>query len=471
MAVGETSFKDVIVAQASAAGSGAVGVVRISGEGCHELIWPFLELSILLCDLKDHYRKTLRFGFKDPATLEVVDDGLCVFFQGPASYTGEDSVELFLHGSPYVLSRVLEILHLGGLRAAVPGEFTQRAYLNGKIDLTMAEGIRDLAFSRSWGEWKAARSLASGALSEHIESLRRSLVSVRAHLEVYIDHPEEQDTSSVHLQDLHGQVLQIRESLVVLKKTLRSGEVAREGLQVLLCGAPNAGKSTLINALLGSERVIVTSEAGTTRDFITLPYLLGGRLIHLYDSAGLRERSSSLPEAELVAIEKTLHLIKKVHLMVLVIPSTKKRPDHLSDFYKSYQQTPPQSWPPMVRVISHGDLGVSPVWQQEDDLTTSLVEGEVQGVERLKELLTEHMDRALEPVNHGVFITTARHKAALESTIAAVDEWCEAFEKGAYVEILALELRRASEALGAIIGEVDDEEILGEIFSSFCLGK
>ena len=474
--IAESGPQDPIAARATAPGMGAVGMVRVSGEECHQLLLPFLRFAAQsirnLSDVRLHERKMLRFHFQDPQTGELIDDGLCVFFQGPSSYTGEDSAELFLHGSCYILERALELLYGGGFRPAQPGEFTQRAYLGGKIDLTMAEGIRQLSCARSQQEWQAARFLAAGGLAEHIEVLRRALIQVRARVEAAMDFPEEQDTAGIKTDDLKHDVIEIRQSLISLGSTFHSGQVASRGLQVLLCGEPNAGKSTLMNALTGTQRAIVTSEAGTTRDFIELPYLLEGRLIHLYDSAGLRMAHEDLPTAELIAIEKTLELITRVHLILLVVPQTAQKPPALATFFQSFKRTMPHSLPAVVRVISQADRGEIPPWRREDDVVSACPNApQPLKLDDLKHLLIRRTDRALEPIHSGGFITTARHKAAVELSIKALDDWLESHHQGAYEEILAWQLQQASAALGSIIGEVDSEEILDEIFRSFCLGK
>ena len=307
--------QEPVAALSSGRDAAAIAVVRMTGLGCLKLAEACIRF--LGNRRPEHGRMRLCQVF-DPESEEVIDQPAYVFFKGPSSYTGQDSLELFLHGGPFLVGRVLSLLWACGFRPAEPGEFTRRAYLNGKMDLTGAEGIRALVEAASEQEWMAARHLASGRLRAKISGLREKVLSAMAWLEARIDFPDEAETSLVGWQDVDERIAWLRGSVAELLSSFDSGRVASQGLKVTLFGLPNAGKSTLMNTLLGQERAIVTDVPGTTRDYIEERCLVLGRLIRLTDTAGVR---TSTEQVEHLGIERSLALARESDVVLSLIPS------------------------------------------------------------------------------------------------------------------------------------------------------
>jgi tRNA modification GTPase len=434
-----------IVAVASGTG-GAIAVLRVSGPDVIALCarcLPFLAGA-----------RVMRYGrFLDPASGETLDDVMAAAFPGPRSFTGEDSVEIFCHGGPYVIRRLLSTLYALGIRAAEPGEFTRRAFLNGKLDLTAAEGVRALVEAESEHQWKAARHLATGKLKDAIDALRTQLVEAMAYLEAQIDFPDEGDTAHLHTDAVKTRVTAVRASIERLLATYDDGKVAARGLSVALLGEPNAGKSTLMNALLGRERAIVSDIAGTTRDYLEEPCLIEGRLIRLFDMAGVRDDTTDTIEQ--IGVATARRLAAEADLVLFLAPSDRA--------------TAPAA-PPFahVKVVTKSDLPL-PAWADSSWLPISVHSSS--GLAALRSLLASSVDSHVSALREDVFITSARHAHALRSSLTSLDAFFTSLAAGAYEELLAFELQTAARALEQIIGRLDSEDILDKVFSEFCIGK
>lgn len=439
----------------------AIAIIRLSGKGCHQLLKRcvrFFSPETL------QPRLMHRCEVVDPSSGQVIDDGLCVLFVGPSSYTGEDAAELFIHGGLYLADRITEILLSHGFQLAEPGEFTQRAYLAGKIDLTQAEGIRELTQSSTKSQWQVARAMAQGDLKEHIETLRSDLVQCLALLEAAMDFPEEPDTRSLGIAP--QRLESIRRQIIKLQKSYRSGQIAREGLRVVLCGRANAGKSSLMNALCAKDRAIVTDAPGTTRDYLEESVLMEGRMVVLVDTAGLRDPDDMVEEAESIAVGRTLDLARQADRILLL------QPTHLPPLQPSLFEGSDRTADPQILSIRSFADKPAPSWARPSDIVLSLPPGgKPMGVEKIKQLLIAAADASVESLEGRQFICTPRQKKAVDDALARVDDALVHLGEGLFEEIIASDLQKAAYALSSIIGQITTDDLLDQVFSQFCLGK
>lgn len=447
-----------IAALASGSGPGAVGIIRVSGRG----VWPLVAPCLGLPDgASPPNEKSLSLkNFAKPASKDILDELMVAWFQGPRSFTGEDTVELYCHGGPYIISEILSTLYAQGIRAAAPGEFTKRALLNGKMDLTAAEGIKDLVEAQSRQQWLAGRQLYTGKLRIQIESLREKLIEAMAWLEAMIDFPDEGDTQHVHLDHVKTRVESVGAQIAALTNTFRSGHVASQGLMVAFAGAPNAGKSTLLNTLLGKARAIVSSEAGTTRDYIEERCLIEGRLVRLVDMAGIRDSKDQIEQAGVVLSKK---LIEEADVVVglFAADSVLSERECIEELFKDLPKGS------VLRVQTKADQG-SPGWAK-GMLALSCENGI--GIDTFKCTLADIVDKHLGGLSENPFITSARQQSCLLNAEAALKTFWTAFSHKSGHELLAFELQEAARALGHVIGELSNEDILDKVFRDFCIGK
>ncbi len=414
--------------------------------------------------MKDRYLHLMRVTTPEGQCLDEV---MAVKFSGSKSFTGEDSGEIHCHGGPYIVQQILSLLFRIGFRPAKPGEFTERAFLNGKLDLTKAEGIKELVNAQSHQQWMAARHLASGKLRDVIDSLREVLLGALAYLEAQIDFPDEGDVGDLTLNDVKTRVQNLEHHIKQLLKTYQSGRVASEGLKIALFGEPNAGKSTLMNTLLGKERAIVTPIAGTTRDYLEESCLIEGRLVRLLDLAGIREAKDPI---EAIGVAKARELAKSADLVLILASSEQfSSPELVS---KTEQQI--SAWLNELTPLRHLKLITKcdntplhhPGWQPISCLT-GLGLSDFYSV--LKQEVDHHVGSLSEEAS---FITTARQATALNDALAH----CQAFQistqaNPSAVELHAFELYHCAKSLESIVGDVTNDEILGKVFSDFCIGK
>ena len=384
--------EQAIAALASGSGPGAVGVIRVSGHNAWQMVSScFSGLSSTLKPRQASLRQLI-----DPRTKEILDEVIVVFFKGPKSFTGQDTVEICCHGGPYIIQRILEVVYSLGVRPAQPGEFTKRALLNGKLDITSAEGLKELIECQSRQQWMAGRQLYQGKLRDEIESLRKEVIGALAYLEAMIDFPDEGDTQHVQLDHVKKRVDAVLKLVEDLSSTFSSGKVASRGLMVALVGAPNAGKSTLLNSLLGRRRAIVSEKAGTTRDYLEESCLLDGRLIRLVDTAGIRETDDVI-EQDGVALSK--YILNEADVVVAL-----QAADSSADERAAIDATLKDVQKPVISVISKNDLG-SPAWAS-DRLPISCKTGS--GLDDLKKKLIQIVDQTTGSIEERPFITYHR---------------------------------------------------------------
>ena len=440
---------DTIAAIATPAGRGGIGVVRVSG--------PLAaQIARGIAGAVPAPRHAQLAGFR-AADGALVDQGLALFFPAPHSYTGEDVLELQGHGGPIVMQQLLRRCLDLGARAARPGEFTQRAFLNDRLDLAQAESVADLIDASSVEAARsAARSLA-GAFSERIHALVARLVELRAHVEACIDFPEEEIDPADRDAQARKLGAILRDVEAVLQEA-KQGAVLREGLTVVLAGPPNVGKSSLLNRLAGDEVAIVTPIAGTTRDFVRATVAIEGVPIHLIDTAGLREASE---EVERIGIERAWNAVRSAGAVVVI-----ESADAGGRLEPELEARMPQGVP-LARVTNKIDLThADPSRRDEPRGTRICLSAKTgAGVDLLRQWLLEAA--GWQPHGEGLFMARERHLVALRDAQSHLDQ---AGVQQAF-ELKAEELRLAQGALAEITGEVSADQLLGEIFSRFCIGK
>lgn len=443
--------RDIIAAIATAAGRGGIGVVRVSGPSLCAMI---AELPGGVLRPRVATRATFRDG-----QGRALDEGLALFFPAPHSYTGEDVLELQGHGNPVVLAQLLERCIELGARLARPGEFTERAYLNGRIDLAQAEGVADLIEASNITAARAAVRSLQGYFSQLIQELSKKIINLRMLVEATLDFPEE-DVEFLHAARAGEQLQDLQVQLKRVLDATRQGSRLREGLRVVLVGEPNVGKSSLLNRLAGEEVAIVTEVAGTTRDTLREQIDLEGLPVHIIDTAGLREAEDPV---ERIGIERTWSEIAKADLL-LWLGDAARADVHRADLLARFPEDLPR-----LRVINKIDLvGRQPGFEQmaggEPCVWLSAKTGD--GIDALKRALWQQA--GWQSAEEGLFTARARHVEALQS---AAHHLQQAAAQAAQLELYAEELRLAHEALGTITGEFTADDLLGEIFSRFCIGK
>lgn len=453
--MGKVYAEETIAAVASGQSRGGIGVVRISGPLAGQIANTVFKPHGP-CSWETH---RLYHGRVLMAGGRPVDDALAVLMRAPRSYTGEDVLELHCHGSPAVLRLVVESVLSAGARPALPGEFTKRAFLNGKMDLAQAEAVCDLVRARTSEGCSQAADQLFGRLSEHLSFLRKRLVRVKAHLEAQIDFAEED-----LVVDRDGDLAAIRSCIAEIERmleTYRHGRLLRDGLRIAITGRPNVGKSSLLNALLGEERAIVTAIPGTTRDVVDESANFGGVPVVLSDTAGLRETAD---EVERLGVERALRAVEAADLALLVLDTSV-----------------PFAMPPSaldrtrtLAVLNKSDL---PCRWSEGEITTiagryralrvSATEGT--GLDDLRRAVLE---LAGDMPSDGVpVLTRARHRDALVKGRDALHDALAGVERSAAPELVCVDLQAALDHIGVLTGTITNEDVLDAIFSEFCIGK
>ncbi|BCX46417.1 tRNA modification GTPase MnmE [Haloferula helveola] len=446
MAAGET-----IAALATAGGTGAVALIRVSGPDAGAVVSKACDEDRPFPDRRAVLR-TIR-----TADGGVLDQVLVTRFEAPRSYTGEEVVEVATHGGRLVTRRVLERLLECGSRSAAPGEFTERAFLNGKLDLTQAEAVMDLISAQSDLALRAAHEQLEGGIGRRTDELRQDLIGTVAQLEAWIDFPEE-DIDPETGEALVARIRAVREQVGALLSTADQGRILREGLRTVICGRPNAGKSSLMNALLGSDRAIVSETAGTTRDTIEELLVVDGVPLRMIDTAGLRAAGDVIEEE---GIRRTMKEAGRADLLLIVVdgslPPAEAMPADLPSVSRS------------IVILNKADLGEAAGWDVPDAVRVSCTDG--RGLEDLRHRIRELADLGEADWGEHSVAINARHRDCLTRTAASLDAAEGALLEGADPEITALSLRESLDYLGEVAGRVDTEEILGSIFSQFCIGK
>jgi tRNA modification GTPase len=463
--------QDPIAAIATAPGRGAVGIVRVSGKQIGALIQA-------LCGRSLKPREATYLPFLDGAS-QAIDHGLAIYFPAPHSFTGEDVLELQAHGGPVVLqlllARCLEAAaecdpvaqapRLSGLRVALPGEFSERAFLNDKIDLAQAEAIADLIDASTEAAARSASRSLSGAFSQEIHILRDALIHLRMLVEATLDFPEE-EIDFLRKADAHGQLSKLQHALQTVLQRAHQGALLREGIKVVIAGQPNAGKSSLLNALAGAELAIVTPVAGTTRDKVQQTIQIEGVPVHVIDTAGLRDSDD---EVERIGIARAWDAIESADAVLFLHDLTRMDAMDYIAADAEIARVLALKLPVRVPVIDlWNKADASGSVAHEVGLTLSAKTGA--GLDDLRRKLLDVAGWQSAP--EGVFIARARHVQALHQVNAHLQEAAAHLAAHAQsLDLLAEELRLAQNALSEITGEFTSDDLLGVIFSQFCIGK
>lgn len=438
-----------IAAVATPAGVGALSIVRMSGPAARDVLRACTGREL-------QPRRATLVRVRDAAG-RVLDECVATWFAAPASFTGEDVVELCCHGGALVTQLVLERLLACGASPAEPGEFSRRAFENGRLDLTQAEAVMDIIQAGSELALRAAQHQLQGAICKPVEAAVDALLNVTAHVEAYIDFPEE-DISPHTQQQLTESLEAVCAELRQLLSTADRGRYLREGVRTAIIGAPNAGKSSLLNRLAGYDRAIVSPTAGTTRDTVEECISLAGLSLRLIDTAGLRETGDALEQS---GIERTLRAWKSADLVLEVADAACSPPE---------LPAPPHTAPHLL-LLNKCDLPEHPAWQARaaQAIRISCTTGE--GFETLaQEIRHLFLTRSAGEQDSLAAINT-RHRYALQQALEALQTACDALKNACEPELIAVDLRAALDALGSITGRIDTEDILTRIFSTFCLGK
>ena len=452
MAGAEGVGLETIVAVATPPGTGAVALLRISGR------------DAVAVATRATGGRTATVAERQAVLTWVldghgawIDEVLLTVFREPRSFTGEDVVEIGCHGGLLVTRRVLERLLECGARMAEAGEFTQRAFENGKLDLTQAEAVMDLIAAKSDLALRAARAQLTGRLGTRTEAIRARLVEVVCHLEAWIDFPEDDIDPAVG-EDLARQVGDLAADTARLLETSEQGRVLREGVVTVIYGQPNTGKSSLLNELAGHDRAIVSEHPGTTRDTIEETVNTGGIVLRLTDTAGVRD---AVDTVEREGVRRTEQALEQAELVIEVVDGSLPPQGRLDE--------PRLAGRKHVLVVNKSDLGEHPGWAGVEGARVSCLSGE--GIESLREWIVAIFGLGAGETAGDMLAINARHRDCLERAREALERAATMLRAGAAPEFTAVELREAMDRVGAVAGRVDVEEILGGIFSRFCIGK
>ena len=449
-----------IVAPMTPAGVSAVAAVRVSGPEVRDVV---------RCLFGDKHaaalepRKASLGTARDPQTGKVIDSLLYLFFEGPNSYTGEDVLELYPHGNPLIVRDLLQAIRgIEGVRLAEPGEFTRRAFLNGKMDLTQAESVADVIHSANRAELENAHRLLSGALSKKIATLAAQVKDISARLELDVDFAEEE--ADPDFAGWETRVVSVRESIQqILNSFHGKASLSRLPLAVLY-GAPNAGKSSLVNALLGEDRVLVSNVPGTTRDFVEVRLFLPGGEVRLVDTAGIADRATD--ELDALSMKKSKEILEEADLKILVVDSL--APAGLrSDEGDNDADVIVYSKSDLCSSAAEAPSSCEPA-DKQNSLQVSSKTGE--GLAALKDIMNASLFKQTADAED-LWITSEREKACLEDALAGVDRVLNLLKNNPAVELLAFEMQLVRRALQSITGEISSEDILQSIFAGFCIGK
>ncbi|MBE6111759.1 MAG: tRNA uridine-5-carboxymethylaminomethyl(34) synthesis GTPase MnmE [Peptococcaceae bacterium] len=457
--------QDTIAALVTAVGESSVGIIRISGPEAVKIAAKIYQGKSDLMTADTH---TIHYGYVyDWKHDKKIDEALFMLMRGPRSFTGEDVVEVQCHGGMVVLKQVLQLILLSGARLAEQGEYSKRAFLNGRLDLAQAESIMDIVQAKTDKGVDLALSQLQGNLSGMVKTLRADLLELIAFIQADIDYPDD-DIERLTTEQQQERILNLKAQVNAVLKNAQKGKMIRDGLKVVIAGKPNVGKSSLLNALLGQERAIVTDIPGTTRDVIEEYINLNGIPLKIVDTAGIRETDNVV---EQIGVDKAQQFVKNADLVLYVVDAvqglTEQDEQMMADIHNQ----------PVIYLLNKSDMGISDaIRQQLNDVigTAPVLEisaREKIGLEQLEEKITDLFFAGTLEVSNDIMVTNVRHIQILEESLAHMDGFLNGIMMGLSVDFLVIDLQNAWEKLGKITGETVEEDLLDQIFSKFCLGK
>ena len=461
----QTEF-DTIAAISTAPGEGAIGIVRISGD-----LAISIASSIYQCgtkQLEEQKTHTIHYGhIVDPKSGEVYDEVMVSVLRAPKTFTREDIVEINCHGGIVAINRVLQLALRMGARLAEPGEFTKRAFLNGRIDLSQAEAVMDLIRAKTDKSMQLAMRQLDGQLSNLIQNLRQEILNTLAQVEVNIDYPEYDDVEEMTLQLLREKTQQVLQGIRALLNTASQGKILRDGLKTAIVGRPNVGKSSLLNVLLREEKAIVTDIAGTTRDTIEEYVNVRGVPLQLIDTAGIRETDDIV---EKIGVERSRKALKEAYVVVLFLNQREKLQEEdirLLETTKGMKRIILFNKTDLPSKLSTEDI--APYANEEEIVTTSMLNKE--GIDQLEEKIAGYFFQGQMNERDATYLSNTRHIALLKKAEQALVEVQNGIEMEMPVDLIQIDFTRAWDLLGEITGDSVQDELLTQLFSQFCLGK
>lgn len=457
--------EDTISAVITALGEGAVGIVRISGADALATAEKIFK-SRSGKKLSEYQHHTLVYGHVTDADGTMVDEVLCVYMQAPHSYTAEDVVEIQSHGGIQSLKKILALTYQNGARPAEAGEFTKRAFLNGRIDLTQAEAVMDIIRSRSEASLKLAVRQQNGQLAQELRKLRSKMLDVVINLEAVIDYPEE-DIEDVTFDTVASSIANTAAGIENLLAHAHTGKILREGLRTAIVGRPNVGKSSLLNALLKEERAIVSEYAGTTRDVIEEQLLLDGVPLVLADTAGIRKTEDYV---EQIGVEKSRRLLQDAELVICVVDGSEGLTAEDEEILQAASEKP------CVIIVNKSDLEIDTTLQQLQerfgiDKVMPLSARTNEGIDRFAAWLKNYVYGSEGTLSDGVYVQNARHEELLRQALQSLQDAQRAAQERLPYDCIVIDVRNAIDLLGEITGDTVQDEIINEIFARFCIGK
>lgn len=455
-----------IAAISTATGSGGIGIIRLSGEKSIEIIKKIfkpIDKKINLDEVKGY---TIKYGFIVDSNNEKIDEVLVAFFRAPRSYTTEDMCEINSHGGTVIERKILEQCLLNGAELAEPGEFTKRAFLNGRIDLSQAESVIDIINAKTEKEAKESFKQLQGNLSIELNNIKDNLLDIMSDIEASIDYPEydiEETTNSKALKVLN----EIRNKLVNLENSFENGKILKEGVKTVIIGKPNAGKSSLLNTLLKEDRAIVSDYAGTTRDTIEEFINVDGIPLKIIDTAGIRETNDFV---EKIGVEKAIGLIKDADLVIALFDSSKELEE---EDYKILELIKNKKSIVLLNKSDLSDLNIKTI-NYISNTNKKVIKASMKtknGIAELYKTISELFNNNELNSDNGIVITNIRHKNLIHNAINNLDEAENSIKNDMPIDVVAICIKEVLESIGSITGDNVSEDIINKIFSKFCLGK